>query len=488
EYQFEDLVDKLSIPRDTSRNPIFNVIFNMLNQQEYTGKIPQIAKQDFYDHTKGVAKFDLTLTAIEMEDKLFCAFEYSTKLFKPVTIERFITYFKNILLQLSEKIEQKLSEIEIITDSEKQQILFEFNNTAIEYPDEKTINDLFETQARKRADNIAVVFGDVYITYDEVNKKANQVARLLRKQGVEPDNIVAIILDRSIEIIIGILAVLKAGAAYLPIDPDFPVDRIKFMLKDSGVKNIITDRNIDVHSKVDKIINLNDPHIYKLEATNLEKISNEDNLLYLIYTSGSTGRPKGVLVNHRSFVNLVYNQQKVFKENSESRMSQVASVSFDAMAAEVWPCLLCGAQLYIVNNQIRMDVAKLKQWLIDKEITISFQSTVIVEQLLSEKWPEEIALKILYTAGDKLTKYPEQRYPFKLFNLYGPTEDTVWTTWKEIKINKNPERLPGIGKPIGNHQVYITGPNSELQPLGVPGELCISGKGLAVGYLNHPGL
>lgn len=331
------------------------------------------------------------------------------------------------------------------------------------------------------------------LTYRELDIKANRLASILRNGKIGQDSIVGIMSDPSIEMIVSMLAVLKAGGAYLPIDPDYPADRKKYMLEDSGAKVLLTqkklmEKNTGLFQKIsiEHVLPIDDPEIYQGTSTEPGTANPSGSLIYAIYTSGSTGKPKGVLVNHKGFVNLVSFHKKIFGENPTSRMSQVANLSFDAMAFEVWPCLLSGAGLYIADKTLRIDPGKMKKWLIDNKITISFQPTVMGEQLLKEEWPDKnTLLKALRVAGDKLSHYPRQKYPFRLYNLYGPTEDTVWTTWTEVNVTGADETHSSIGKPVGNKKVYIMGKENRVQPIGIPGELCVAGHGLSRGYLNN---
>jgi len=533
EYQFEDLVEKvaLNIKRDASRNPLFDVMFVLQNipaaEIEITGL--KLIPYDYKDIIR-ISKFDLTFICEEneLENNLHFTVEYSTKLFKEETIERFIIYFKKIISNVLEDPGKRISETELSTEEEKERILYEFNDTTEEHPHlkGKTIHEMFESQAARTGDKIAVV-GIAYsawdtadcgfgatpgerselssilyaLSYNELNKKSNQLAYLLKEKGVGPNTIVGLMVERSIEMVIGMLGILKAGGAYLPIDTNYPQERIDFMLKDSSAKVLL--------SEVSEVSGWNGEILHTLAAPQppLSKgdffspeskesppwkgVPKEQGgaLAYVIYTSGSTGRPKGVLVAHRGIVNLVYFHQRIFGEDSFSRMSQVASPSFDAMAFEVWPCLSSGAALYIADGDTRVDSTKMKEWLIQNKITISYQPTILAEQLLKEEWPMEgVALQALRAAGDRLTQYPKSQYPFRLYNLYGPTEDSVWTTWTEVETGVEVSQMPSIGNPIGNHQVFILTQGLQLQPIGIPGELGIVGVGVARGYLNRPGL
>jgi amino acid adenylation domain-containing protein len=508
DYPYEELVEVLAVKRDTSRNPLFDTMFALQNVDIPGIQIPGL-KVKPYPYEIKTAKFDLLLTASESEQGLLFTFEYSTKLFCQATIQRFSQCFVRIIHAATADKEIKLSQIEIITPKEKEKILKHFNDNRVHYPKNKTLHQLFEEQVEKTPDHSALVGKeerwkgrrvegkkDVLVTYKKLNEKADQLAQHLIDKGIQTHTIVAIIMERSLEMVKAILAILKTGAAYLPIDPRYPQVRVRYMLNDSAAGGVIVGPTYKDNLKHHCVIELADDSMYQTLPTDKvirEKVTPGKNLLYIIYTSGSSGRPKGVPIQHRSFINFVYSHRQVFGEGPGERMSQVSGPGFDAMALEVWPCILSGASLVIADQDTRLDPVKMKQWLIEKEITISFQTTVIAEQLLMEKWPKQgVALKFLQTGGEQLVLYPQSNLPFRFYNLYGPTEDSVVTTWTEIsvkgKIDRQDQGYPPIGKPIANHQVYILGPDLQLQPLGVWGELCIGGAGLAPGYLNRPEL
>ena len=494
EYPFEELVDKIMTGRDPGRNPVFDVMYNYLNRdhnplEKHTQAVDEPPS---YTHRKGISKFDLTLTAVDYGDgeRLVFTFEYCTKLFNLGTIEGFIGYFKKILNMLLENPGRELRQLEIISEREKYRVLYDFNDTAAAYPREKTLHELFEEQVERWPNQVALVgpggapradvdaFGEIQLSYGLLNEGSNRLAGLLIEKGVRPDTIIGIMMERSVEMIVGIMGILKAGGAYMPIDPVYPQERIDYMLKDSNAYILLTHKDIE-------------PSPSTLTLTSTCQVS-PANLAYIIYTSGTTGRPKGVLVQHQGVVNMIWNHRKVFGENAGSRISQVANPAFDAVVFETWPCLSAGAVLCMADNETCMDPQRMKTWLIKNQITISFQSTSMVQRLLDEQWPKSvISLKVIRTAGDRLTCYPSHPYPFLFYNLYGPTEDTVWTTWTGvpvIPIEQQKLRQPPIGKPVGNKQVYVLDPNMKMQPVGVRGELGISGSGLARGYLNNPEL
>ncbi|HLP59309.1 MAG TPA: AMP-binding protein, partial [Candidatus Deferrimicrobium sp.] len=487
EYQYEDLVENIAMARDLSRNPLFDTMFALQNTGSQKIDIPGLQVVP-YEYESKTAKFDLSLTAAESEEKLMFTLGYSTKLFKQETVARFIVYFKNIISRILENKNRRISDLDILAAEEKNRILYELNETERAYPRDKTIQQLFAEQAERTADGIAVYgrgqTGAMVITYHQLHEQSNRLAHLLLEKGVGPDTIVAIMMERSVEMIIGILGILKSGGAYLPIDTLYPKERIDYMLKDSSTLLLLKLLNNRL-----TIVDDNVP-MSSSEGTGQTYLENSaTSLAYIIYTSGSTGRPKGVLIQHRGIINFVYFQKELFNDEDYVKASQVASPGFDAMSFEIWPCLLRGAVLYIVPDEIRIDPRKIKEFLVVHTITVTFQSTALAMQLLDEEWPEYgVALKILCTAGDRLTRYPGHSYPFRLYNLYGPTEDTVWTTWLRVPVNQGVETFPAIGCPIANHRVYILDKYLKLNPIGITGEICISSVGTGRGYLNNPEL
>ncbi|MBU2699290.1 amino acid adenylation domain-containing protein [Sporomusaceae bacterium BoRhaA] len=487
DYQFEKLVDRLDIVRDLSRNPLFDTMFVLQNTE-----IVKMALDDLkisrYQLDNKIAKFDLTLEAKERDDCLEFTMEYCTRLFKQETLERLAAHFVNLLEQIVNQPQSKLAEFEVLSKAEKRQLLIAFNDTKVDYTKDKTIQELFEEQVEKVPENIVVAFEEQQLTYRELNEKANQLARILREKEVKADDIIGIMVERSPEMIIGIMGILKAGGAYLPIDPEYPLERITYMLNDSGAGILLTQKSLTskVPFKGETII-LDDPGVYQGDHSNLTKENTPQNLAYIIYTSGSTGKPKGVEIEHSSLANLIYWYRRVYNITDVDRTTQVAGQSFDASVFEIFPYISSGAGIYIPNNEIRASASSLIPWLRDNRITISYQPTSMAEALLDADWPMDISLRALLTAGDTLHRRPCHGLPFVFVNHYGPTENTVAATWANVYDKPN-NILPPIGRPIDNNQIYIVDKNNKLQPIGVPGELCISGASLARGYLNQPKL
>ena len=313
DYPFDELVDKLKIQRDTSRNPLFDVMFIYQNNGNATADFGDIKTEYFTPDTK-ISKFDLSLEVIPENDILNLSFEYATALFNKQFIEDLSKHYSNILTSCLDNLNIKISNICMLSEAEKNKILYDFNNTKTDYPKDKTIAELFEEQAKKTPNNVAVVFGMQKLTYKELNEKANSLAYYLRKNGIETNDLVGIMVNRSLEMIIGMLAVLKAGGAYIPIDPTYPKDRIEYMLKNSNSKLLLTQEHL--HDITDfkncVYIDLSNDSIYSLPNYNLNHTNTPEDLAYVIYTSGSTGLPKGVMLKQRNIVNFVYAIMKDF--------------------------------------------------------------------------------------------------------------------------------------------------------------------------------
>jgi amino acid adenylation domain-containing protein/non-ribosomal peptide synthase protein (TIGR01720 family) len=442
--------------------------------------------------------------------RLFINFNFNSLLFDMEFIKRIARHFNNLVNQVAENLNIFLEDIEIVTPEEKYQILFEFNETRLEIPLDKTIHELFAAQVEQTPDYIAVsgslqlkhrtyMTYMTYISYRELNKKSQQLSHLLKEKGVNPNTIAAIIAGHSIEMIVGILGILKAGGAYLPIDPKYPAERINYMLKDSNVGVLMTTSKLQVQVKAEvkensrtlpqlplQFIDLETrlESAFELSPSTLTLTStcqvSPANLAYVIYTSGSTGKPKGVIVEHQSLVNLCCWHNYNFSVTYKDRASKYAGFGFDASVWEIFPYIIRGASLYIIEDQIKLDIPRLNQYFEKHHITISFLPTQVCEQFMAI---DNRSLRMLLTGGDKLKRFVKQDYC--LVNNYGPTEDTVVAT--SCIVEQSYQVIP-IGKPISNNWIYILSKHGNLQPVGIPGELCIAGDSLARGYLNHPEL
>ncbi len=516
EYRYEDIVEKLNPGSDTGSHSIFDVVFSLdLDDLDNVDVNDSGFRWQSYPWYTRTSKFDLGLTALEEGHRIKLTFEYSTALFEAGTIKRYASYFKRIAAAVAGEPRVSIAGIDILPAAERESILYRFNREA-PFPADQTVPALFEAHAAASPGLTALVgtaAGGVgaepglhQMTYSRLNREAGKVACLLREKGAGPGDIVGIVMGPSITLVAAQLGVLKSGAAYLPIDPLYPDGRIDYMIKDSGTRLILTSENEGARLKGiiaaaggELVLPGDTGHTVPSDAAVSRPATppNPGAPMYVIYTSGSTGRSKGVLVRHRGFVNLVWRHREVFGEAPGRQVSQVAGPAFDAMASEVWPCLAGGATLHLAGDEERMDPVAMQRWLIARGITIAFLPTPMAEQVLKLPWPSSgVALRCLRAAGDRLTAYPPPGLPFRLFNAYGPTEDTVWTTWWEVPPRENGEQgtlrrlpqFPPIGQPVANHRVVILDTFGKLQPIGIAGELCAGGAGVAMGYLNRPEL
>jgi len=491
DYQFEELVERLKLARDFSRNPVFDVMFVLQNMDMGELAVEGIKISPYKSENK-VSKFDMTVNAVELEDSISIGIQYCTKLFSKATIQRMYKHLENIMQVMTENIDIKLSSLEILTEEEKQQISIDFNNTKADYPKDKTIHQLFEEQAERTPDNIAVVYEGNKLTYRELNERANQLARVLRDKEVGSDSIVAITVERSLEMIVGIMAILKAGGAYLPIDPQYPEDRIEYMLQDSGARILLTQVCLYKGIAGDReVIELDNQDIYQGEKDNLDCIAKFNKLAYVIYTSGSTGKPKGVMIENRSVINLVYAlKDKIYKDSTGMKIAMVSPYIFDASVKQIFPSLLLGQSLYIVPEDTRYDGMKLVNYYVKNNIDVSDGTPNHLRLIIGNNNNlDEIKVKKFVIGGEALSNDIINRLLGKLINVdiinvYGPTECCVDSTLYVINKN-NSNDMVTIGKPLNNYRIYIVDKHLNMCPVGVPGELCISGDGLARGYLNR---
>ncbi|MFC5703038.1 amino acid adenylation domain-containing protein, partial [Cohnella faecalis] len=388
-----------------------------------------------------------------------------------------------LLRDISSQTEKQLKDLELLSAEEKRQLLHAFNDTKASYPESQTIHGLFEEQVKKTPDHTAVVLESESLTYAELNGRANQLARVLRGKGVGADRIVGILAERSLEMIVGILGILKAGGAYLPIDPDYPAERIGYMLEDSGADILLTQKRLEAQTMgfAGEVLPVDDERLYAGDNTDLDHTGSSKDLAYVIYTSGSTGRPKGVIVEHRSLVNLCEWHRNEFKITASDRSTQYAPSVFDASVWELFPYLISGSEVHLLDDAIRLDVNELNRYYHENDITITWMPPQIYEQFAAL---ENRSLRTLLTGADKVKGYQLNNYEVR--NTYGPTESTVICT--HYAISHNAANIP-IGTPIANTKVHIVDAGGRLlQPIGIPGELCIAGAGLARGYLNQPEL
>lgn len=478
-FPYEELVDLLEIPRNTGRNPLFDVMFAFQNFEETNEKLEEVETR-YVVAKHHISKFDLTLTAISSPRQMAFNFEYATSLFREETIERFAIYFKKIISSIVLNPSLLLADIDILSEQEKKQLLSGFTQNQRPYPFHKTVVQLFEEQQHKTPENCALSFEGKSMSYAELAEASSRLQSTLLQNGIERGDIVAVIAEPSIEMIIALWGILKAGASFLPIASDNPVERIAYILEDSQCKALLTSQEITQSIGFEgNFIDLFAPSTY-LQTSPIKPVIQglPEDLAYVIYTSGSTGKPKGVMISHESLCNLCFWHNEHFEVKEQDRASKFAGFGFDASVWEIFPYLIVGASIHIVPQEIRYEVVKLNDYFERQNISISFLPTQIAEQFMQL---ENASLRILLTGGDKLHTRRSQSY--RVFNNYGPTENTVVSSCFEIK--KNYHNIP-IGKAIANTEILILDDHQKLSPRGVVGELCISGVGLAKGYLHKP--
>lgn len=503
---FEHLVDALQLDRSLSHTPLFQVMFEFGNTPISTVEIPGLTL-NLVETDSMTAKFDLTLSMRETDAGLVGSFEYNTDLFDPTTIARLIGHFHTLLQSIIANPDQPIEQLPLIPEAEKQQLLQEW--TAPLTPvDFRCIHQYFEVQVAQTPEAIAVVFQNQKISYQDLNDRANQLAHYLRKLGVKPETFVGLCVQRSLEMIVGLLAILKAGAAYVPLDPTYPKERLAFMLADAQVPVLLTQQSCLQHlPKSQAQVLCLDTNWSLIGQENPENPVNQthpENLAYLIYTSGSTGTPKGVMIQHNSLVNYTQAISQNYEIKPGDRILQFASISFDVAAEEIFPCLIQGATLVLRPDEMLNSISEFLQHSRDLKLTILNLPTPFWHQLTAElpasnlTIPETVRLVIIGSdraLPDRLETWRQQvNSQVRLVNCYGPTETTIGATLCELSgpnaIAHDAvagHELP-IGKALQNLQTYVLDANLQPVPVGVAGELYIGGLGVARGYLHQPDL
>jgi len=494
DYPFASLLNQLKLPRDPSRSPLVTTAFNL----EPALGVPKMFGLDLELVSPAInyAPFDIDLNVIENNGELLLQMNYSTDLFEAETINRMLRHFQTLLEGIVANPEQRLSDLPLLTQPERQQLLVEWNDTQVDYPKHLCIHQLFEAQVQQTPDAVAVVFEDEQLTYGELNCRANQLAHHLGSLDVGPDSLVGICVERSLKMIVGLLGILKAGAAYVPLDPSYPQERLAFMLKDAPVPILLTQQQLveKLPEHQARVVCL-DTEWEAMAQQSKEKPVSEvtpDHLAYVIYTSGSTGKPKGVCVSHRAVNRLVLNTNYVKLEPSD-RVAQASNCSFDAATFEIWGALLHGSQLVGVTKDVVLSPKDFAAQVREQGISVLFLTTALFNQLAKEVPSVFNSVRHLLFGGEavdpRLVKMVlENSPPQRLLHVYGPTESTTFASWHLVQeVPEGVTTIP-IGRPLSNTQIYLLDNQMHPVPVGVPGELYIGGDGLARGYLNRPEL
>lgn len=492
-YPFDELVNKLQIKRDPSRNPLFDTMFAYQNNGFKQIHFNDI-QTDYYIPDTGISKFDLSVEAIPNDNGLTISFEYNTKLFDESFINDMSNHYLNIINTILENTDITISSIDMLSKEEKNKILYEFNNTKMVYPKDNNIVQLFEEQAEKNPDNIAVVFEDQKLTYKELNEKANSLANHLIELGALKNSVIPVIINRSPELIISLFAIIKAGCAYLPISPDMPSERISYILQNSGSKIVITAPTQKVvFDDTIKVINIQDFDFTKHSTKNLSLDIKPQDLLYIIYTSGSTGNPKGVKVCHKNLVNFIYSFNSLFENiTPKDKLLASTNISFDVSIFEIFMPLLNGASLYLYDEPNINDIFRYCKALVKNKITFAYIPPNILEDVYNvlssySNIPlNKILLGVEPIKTSTIKKYYMLNPDLKIINAYGPTEATICATAVLLDKNilKDYKILP-IGRPLSNLNIFILDKNLQPVPIGVLGQIFISGDNVSKGYLNN---
>lgn len=490
---FERLVEEIQPQRSLSHTPLFQVMFALQNAPMSEIELPGLTLSPVASDS-GTVQFDLTLTMEETTEGLVGTFEYNTDLFKVASIEQMQGCFQTLLEGIVTNPDQKLANLPLLTAAQQQQ-LQEWNDTETEYPQDIGIHQLIEAQVEQTPEAIAVVFANQSLTYRELNTRANQLAHYLRSLGVKPEVLVGICMERSLELVVGLLGILKAGGAYVPLDPMYPAERLALMMQDAQVPILLTQSQLSETLPLPaKVICLDTQWnaIAQHSLHNPESGITAANLAYVIYTSGSTGKPKGVMNTHRGLSNRLLWMQSAYQLTPSDRVLQKTPFSFDVSIWEFFWSLLSGARLIIAQPGGHQDSAYLVQLIANQEITTLHFVPSMLQVFLEEPGLEQCqSLKRVICSGEALPLALQERFfarlDAELYNLYGPTEAAIDVTFWHCQHKSNSTTVP-IGYPIANTQLYILDREGQPTPIGVPGELHISGDGLARGYLNRPEL
>lgn len=491
EYQsmpFDRLVSELQPEREPSRNPLFQVLYS-LTPSTSTAQLSW--KTANLEVDSGATKVDLQLQLSDRPEGVSGRFIYNTEIFDAATIGRLAGHFQTLLQGIVNNPDQHLSRLPLLSQAERHQLLVEWNSEPTDYPSDRCVHQLFESQVERTPNATAVAFENERLTYGELNRRANQLAHYLAKLGVGPDVLVGILVERSLDMVVGLMGILKAGGAYVPLDPAYPQERVAFMLEDSEVRVLLTQRHLlgsvpDSRAKV--VVLDSDWHeIAKEEAGNPVDNVASRNLAYVIYTSGSTGKPKGVQIPHRAVVNFLTSMSEKPGLTAEDRLLAVTTLSFDIAGLEIYLPLSVGASFEIVSREVSSDGSRLLDKLAKSSPTVMQATPATWRMLLEAGWEGNPRLKILCGGEAISRKLADQllQRAGSLWNMYGPTETTIWSTTAKVDPGQN---AVSIGQPIANTQLFILDKVLQPVPIGVAGELHIGGDGLARGYLHRPEL
>ncbi|MEC0530926.1 amino acid adenylation domain-containing protein, partial [Bacillus sonorensis] len=503
DYPFEELVDQLGVTRDMSRNPVFDAMFILQNMEKHDMDLAEInVRPAHFIHQ--ISVFDITLIAVESNGVIRCEMEFSTDIFMKTTIERWAAHFTEFLHSSIINPNTRLSELNILDENEKQKLVMEFNNTQVEFPQtESVFHRMFEAKAEETPEHFAVIDGKEHISYRHLNERANRLARTLQKrEGAKP--VVAVLAKRSIDAVVGILAVMKAGGVYIPIDSHYPKARIEYLLQDSGADILLIQRDLKhliseaAECGISRLC-LDDEQFFEANCCNLASAPAPEDSAYIIYTSGTTGAPKGVIVSHRNFMHAALGWRRIYElDRMPVRLLQMASFSFDVFSGDLARALANGGTLVICPDEMRLEPAELYRIMNSQRITIMESTPALIVPFMEYVYRNQLSLPdldILILGSDMVKaqdfKTLTERFGenMRIINSYGVTEATIDSSCYEMRMGEEctGEHVP-IGCPLPNVQMYVLSQSDQIQPIGIAGELCIGGAGVAKGYLGRPEL
>jgi amino acid adenylation domain-containing protein len=490
---FETIVEKIAPERTISHNPIFQVSFSLLNGMDKKIKLNNL-NTNFYEVDSKKSKFDLSLFIEEIDQQMEVKAIYNSDIFKEETINRLLKHYKDLIKNILKNPNRDISNYEYIGINEQKQLLCDFNNTKVEYSTEMNICKMFKGHLRFNADKNAVVFGNNNLTFNDLDIKSNQFANYLVENGISHGNIVGVLVEPSFDMIIAMFAILKCGAAILPIDPDFPTKRIDYMLKDSEAVLLLTQKHLCKNLNI-KTIFVDKDNIYSKDVSFQSYSFDNSTPCYIIYTSGTTGNPKGVIVKHSNLLNYVNWFINNVKLTSKDSSLLTSSFAFDLGYTSIFPVLLKGGTLHLVMKDTYMSPDKLLSYIDSNKITyIKMTPTLFSSVFKSPEYHlhEFNFLRLVILGGEKINVNDVERvcgdHPtIQFMNHYGPTETTIGTVAQMINLKKLDDYKihPTIGKPISNCRIYILDNKSNLCGIGIPGEICVAGKGVSQGYINN---
>lgn len=488
---FGKLVQELRPVQDASRNPIVqhSLIYLDFPELRVMETLGLTAKH--LDIDNGASRFDMTLAMTETKEGYEVDIEYPTDLYRRERIERMTKHLENILESVVVDPTLRLADLPVLSENEKRQLLVDWNATTVEYPTDRCVHELFEAQAERTPDDVAVLFENDRLTYRELNEQANRVARYLREAGVKNGDLVGLFTSRSLRMVVGLLGILKAGGAYVPLDQKYPAERLSFMLKDSGVRVVLTEERFaaKLPGYGERMVHLDveSDKIASCSAKNLDQSLTSEQRAYVLYTSGSTGQPKGVEVTHRSVSNVLHSVLSSTSFKATDTILALATISFDIAATEIYLPLIVGARVVIATREVAADGVELGKLIARYGATVMQATPATWRMLIDSGWQGDSRLKVFSTgealdrplANQLLTRCAE------VWNLYGPTETTIYSGVMRVTEGAGPVL---IGPPIANTSFYVLDQFMNPVPIGIYGELYIGGAGLAHGYLNRPGL